>query len=611
MTPREDAPLRMPPSAGSDPARVLRVAAGQGPADLVVRGGTLANVYTGELLSGWGVAVVGDRIASIGPETETWIGPDTAILEAAGQVVAPGFIDAHTHLDYFHRLDRFLEAAIPTGLTTVVSETAMASNVGGFPAVASFLESCAAMPITVLATAPTISYLLSDRGDGQPMISTEEMARLLEEPQIVGLGEAYWPEVLAGQAGLPELISRAAALGKPVEGHSAGARGGRLAAYVAAGISSCHEPITAEEVQARLRLGLYTMVRDGSIRRDISALRGAFTTVSPRRLLLASDTVWAHHLLARGYLDETARQAVAMGLSPMQVLQAITLTPAEHFRIDDRLGGLAPGRQADLVLLEDLAGFRPSLVLSRGRVVARDGRTTVPIPPPQFSPAAFPPPRLAAPLTLEDLKIPAPGGADRVSLRVIEYAGEILTRERIVTCAPKDGCLESEPGADRVKVIAFDRRGRGQVARGFVSGYGFRRGALALSLSFDCANLLALGVWDSDMLLAMDRMLAQGGGAVVAADGVIRSEIPLPIAGITSPAPLQEMSAQIRDLERSLRELGCRRADPFLSAQVLTFTAIPALRIRERGLWEVRRKAIVPLFCGDGSEGGVPDAESR
>jgi adenine deaminase len=587
------------PSPRDSRARLLQVATGQLPADLVVRGGRLANVYTGELLDGWGVAVAGSRVALTGPDADACIGSDTVVIEAHGQVIAPGFIDSHTHLDHIHRLDRYLEAAIPTGLTALVTETFVLCNVGGAPAVEAFLAYLPRLPITACATAPTISYLCSDRGDGHPMITLEEMARLLEEPAILGLGEIYWPMVLTGQPDLFTLMAKAEALGKSVEGHTAGARGRKLTGVAAAGISSCHEPITPEEVRARLRLGLYTMIRDGSIRRDLPALRGALTAMTPRRLMLASDTVWAHDLLERGYLDHSARQAVTMGLTPMQALQAITLVPAEHFGVEGRLGGLAPGRQADLVLLPDLADFRPSLVLARGQVVARDGRVTVSIPPPAFPAGCLPRPRTARPLMPNDLRIPAPPGRDRVRVRVIHFAAEIVTEEQIREVPVRNGAVWADSDADLLKVVALDRHGKGQIGRGLLSGFGPVRGAVAASVTFDTSNLVAVGGNDADMLLALERMIALGGGMVVAADGRIRAEVPLPLGGVTSERPLAALAAEIDAFQRVLRELGCVTATPFLTLQILTFTAIPALRIRERGLWDVRQNRAVPVILDE------------
>lgn len=579
-----------------DPETLLAVALGKRPADLVVQGGVLANVYTGELLEGWGVAVAGTRIASIGPEVERHVGPATTVIDARGRIITPGFIDGHTHLDCIHRLDYYLAAAIPTGLTALITETSQLCTVGGYPALAAFLAHLPRLPITAFATAPTISYLLSDRGDGEPMITTEEMARLLEEPVVAGLGEVYWPAILEGRASLRLLVAKAEAMGKGVEGHTAGARGSKLTACVAAGISSCHEPITAQEIRERLRLGLTTMVRDGSIRHDLGALDGALKGIVPRRLALVSDTVWAHHLLERGYLDESARQAMRMGLEPMQALQATTLAPAEHFRIEGLVGGLAPGRQADMVLLPDLESFRPSLVLARGRVVARDGRISVPIPPMELPAEIFPGPRVPRTFGLDALRIAAPPGRDRARVRVIHFTGEIVTQASVRELPVRDGALVADPEADLLKVVALDRRGRGQIARGFVSGYGLRRGALACSISFDSANLVLLGASDADMLLAAERMLAIGGGVVVAVDGVIRAEVPLPLGGTISDQPMGALAGQIAACQQALSELGCVRENPFLSAQVLTFIAIPAFRIRERGLWDVRRNLVVPLI---------------
>jgi len=585
-----------------DSERPLAVALGRQPADLVVRGGVLANVYTGELLEGWGVAVAGSRIASIGPETDRHIGPATTVIDARGRIIAPGFVDGHTHLDCIHRLDHYLAAAIPTGLTTVITETSQLGTVGGYPALAAFLAHLPQLPITVLATAPTISHLLSDRGDGEAMITTEEMARLLEEPNVVGLGEVYWPAALDGRAGLRLLVAKAEAAGKVVEGHTAGARGVKLAACVAAGVSACHEPIAAEEVRERLRLGLTTMVRDGSIRRDLGALKGALGSMTPRRLALVSDSVWADQLLTRGYLDASARQAVALGLPPMQALQAITLAPAEHFRIEGLVGGLAPGRQADLVLLTDFPAFRVSLVIARGRVVAKDGQAVVAIPPVDLPPEVFPAPRVPHPLGPEDLRIAAAPDRSRHRVRVIHFTGEIVTQESIREVPVRDGALAADPGADLLKVVVMDRRGCGQIARGFVSGYGLRRGALACSLSFDTANLILLGGNDADMLAAARRMLALRGGLVVAAGGSVRAETPLPIGGTISEQPMGLLAGRIAACQRALAELGCVRENPFLSAQVLTFIAIPALRIRERGLWDVKRNRAVPVIVGAGEE---------
>ena len=585
--------------AGHPGNALLPVARGEQPADLVLRHGTLANVYTGELLPDWGVAVQGNRIAYVGPEAEASIGPATEVIDCGGQIIAPGFIDAHTHLDCILRLDRYLARAIPTGMTAIITETAEICNVGGPQAVAAFLATFSRLPISLWATAPTISFLCSNRGDGRPLVTWEEMAQLLEEPAVVGLGEIYWPALLAADGPLAALVAKSESLGKVVEGHTAGARDRKLSAVVAAGLSSCHEPITPEEVRARLRLGLYTMVRDGSVRRDFPALEGALTGIQPRRLILASDTVWPHDLEARGYLDDTARQAVKMGIAPLEALRAITLTPAEHFGLDTQVGGLAPGRQADIVVLPILEEFRPSLVIARGTCVARNGETTVEIPAPDLE-AVLPRPRVARPLTVVDVAIQAPVERAQGQVRAIRFRGDIVTEAEIRTVPVRQGCVAADPAADLVKVIALDRFGAGRIAHGILAGFGLRRGGVAASLSFDTANLIAIGASDADLLCALERMLTVGGGMVVADDGAVRAEMPLPIGGILSAAPLAKVAAGIRECEAALHALGCTHDKPFLAVQVLSFTAIPALRIRECGLWDVRRQQVVPLFVDQG-----------
>jgi adenine deaminase len=235
-------------------------------------------------------------------------------------------------------------------------------------------------------------------------------------------------------------------------------------------------------------------------------------------------------------------------------------------------------------------------VIARGRVVARRGRVTVPIPPPELSAEVLPGPRILRPLAPNDLCIPAPPGRDRVRVRVIRFTGELVTQTEVRELPARGGALVADPESDLLKVVVLDCRGQGRIARGFVSGYGLRRGALASSLSFDTANLILLGASDADMLVAAERMLALRGGFVVAADGTIRAEVPLPLGGIISDQPMEILAGHITGCQRALAELGCASGNPFLGAQVLTFLAIPALRIRERGLWDVRQNRVVPLI---------------
>lgn len=567
------------------------------PASLVVRGGILLNVYTGELLEGWGVAVQGERIVGLGPDISHFIGPQTEIVEASGKYLTPGLIDGHTHLDNVQSLHEFLHEAIPRGLTTVITELVHAANVGGAAAFRAFLAGLDELPILVYATAPSISLLCSDRGDGRPVISSEEVAELLEHPLVLGLGEIYWHLALRSSPDLMALIEKARRLRKQVEGHAAGARGWKLQQYVGLGIGSCHEPITLEEVIDRLRLGMHTMVREGSVRQDLGALKEVVPSgVDLRRLILVTDTVWPDDILRRGIMDHAVRRAIELGLDPMTAVRAASLTCAEHFGLDHLVGGIGPGKYANLIVVPDLTRMEPEIVISKGSVVAREGRCLVNVKDNRHIRGVLPGPALPAPLTPEDLKVPADRLGGWTNVRVVGIAGPILTRELTVSLPVEAGAVIAEPRTDLLKAAVCDRRGYGQKTVGFVKGFGLRQGGVASSLSYDVSNLVAIGVGDTDIACALNRLVEIGGGFVVVVDGTVVEELPMPIGGIISDDPVPALAEKLDRIKRVLRDLGSLLGDPLLTLQALTFTAIPALRLRERGLVQVKTGQIVPLL---------------
>ena len=568
-----------------------------GPADLIVRGGTLLNVYTGELLEDWGVAVVGERIVAVGPDLNPAIGAETEIVEAKGKYLIPGLIDGHSHLDNIQNLPEFLREAIPRGLTTVITELVHAANVGGAEAFRTFLTGLEDLPILTYTTAPCISLLCSDRGDGRPVISPEEVADLLEHPLVLGLGEIYWHLALEPPPHLVSLIEKARFLRKQVEGHAAGARGWKLQQYVSLGIGSCHEPITAEEVTERLRLGLHTMVRAGSVRQDLDALKEvASSGLDLRRLILVTDTVWPDDLLSRGVMDHAVRRAIGLGLDPVVAIRAASLTCAEHFGLDHLVGGIAPGKCANILVVPDLARIEPELVISRGAVVARDGKSLVDISRNPRIREVLPAPALPNPLTPDDLRVPADRRGGWTRVRVVGLAGPIVTRELALSLPVERGEVIAEPPKDVLKAAVFDRRGLGQKTVGFVKGFGLREGAVASSLSYDVSNLVAVGVQDGDIARALNRLIEIGGGFVVVLNGTVTEELPLPLGGIMSDEPVRALAEKMGQIKRAVKDLGSPLEDPLLTLQAITFTAIPALRIRERGLLQVKTGQIVPLL---------------
>jgi adenine deaminase len=423
-----------------------------------------------------------------------------------------------------------------------------------------------------------------------------DLLALLEDPHVLGLGEVYWHRVLPEPERLARLVERARALGKTVEGHSAGARGAKLTALAALGIDSCHEAITAGEALERLRLGLYVLIREGSVRRDLEAVLGVRQAgVSLRRATLASDGVWPSDLLAHGYMDGIVQKAIDLGLPPVTAYQMASLNAAEHFGLDAELGGIAPGRSADLLVLPDLRTVRPEWVIARGRVVAHHGRCLAPIRPAALPRDLYQGLRVGA-MEPAAFRLTAPGREAR--LRVVALAGDIVTAEGEARLPVRDGAVAADPVQDCLLAAVLDRRGVDRRGLGVVRGFGLREGALASTVSFDTADLVAVGASREALSAAVRRLVTLGGGLVVVdGAGAVRAELAFPLGGVASYGTVVEVARGIEAVEGAVRGLGGRRARPLLTLQTLTFSAIPALRLTSRGLLHVKSQALLsPLL---------------
>jgi len=572
----------------------IDVALGRVPADLVVTNGTLLNVYTGELLEGWSVSIAGRFVAAIGPDLQAHVGSNTTVIDADGKTIIPGLIDSHTHLAWLGSIDRHLEALAAGGTTTLVTETLEVFPVAGETGLLDFLSSLADQPINIYATAPAMASI-SARTRGIP---AETLKKLLSRNDILGLGEAYWQSVLQQpDQFLPELeIARSA--GKTLEGHSAGAHGLKLNAYVAAGISSCHEPIRADEVLNLLRLGVHVMIREGSIRRDLETIASiGGRPVDSRRLVLASDGLSPRDLAEKGGMEYVVQKAIDCGFAPVTAVQMATLNAAEHFGLDHRLGGIAPGRLADLVLIPDITRIRADLVIGNGKVIAEEGRLRVQPRRHEYQPSSRQTVALEDRFTAADFRLQVPAGTDRPKVRVIEMVTDLVTRETVLEVPAVDGRIRIDPQRDILKVAAIDRTHRpGAAFVGLIRGFGLKSGAFACSAAWDTSDIIVVGARSADMAAAVNRIATLQGGAVVCVDGHVRAELALPIFGLLSEAPLPEIVADLDSINAELQRLGCRFADPLLTLVTLTGAAIPFLRICEEGLVNLKDGKTTGLF---------------
>jgi len=558
----------------ADLARRLAVARGDEPADVVVRGGRVFSVFTREWLE-VDVAVADGWVAGLGE----YDGEE--VVEAGGRYVVPGFIDAHMHLESSKLLpDEFARLVLPLGTTAVVADPHEIANVLGTDGVHWLLDASADSPLDVYFMASS-SVPASDYESPRRALTEGDLEALLRRRRVLGIAEMMnFPGVVSGEAG--ELAKLA--LATHVDGHAPGVHGRDLQAYAAAGVRSDHEASTLDEGRERLRAGMWLLIREASAARNLRTLLPLVEEYGPDRIAFCTDDREPEHIAEDGHINAIVRDAVAFGIAPEDALVMASHNPA-HYHGLDHLGAIAPARQADLLLLGDLERFVPELVLKRGQPVEEIPRATVP----DWVRHTV---RIGA-LGPEVFRIPWSGGSARVIGLV---PGQIITESLVDEPAMRGGEAIADPDRDLAKIAVIERHlGTGRIGLGFVRGFGLRRGALGSTLSHDAHNAVIVGVDDTSMAYAVRRLANLGGGIVVVDGGRLLAELPLPVAGILSDAPLAEVVAASEAVVAAARELGCTIEAPLQLLAFLALSVIPALKITDRGLVDVERFELVPL----------------
>ncbi len=577
-----------------DTKELMQVALGKSKADLAIVNATLLNVYTGEVLKKQSICVKNQWIAYVGSNPQESIGTQTTIVDAHDQTVIPGLIDGHTHIAWLYNISEFLTQVIPGGTTTIITETLEPYPVAGIAGVIDFLEALAQQPIKIWATAPPmVSISRSARG-----ISATDLQLLLDRNDIIGLGETYWQALLQEPERFLPLFEQTIRAGKILEGHTAGASEKKLQAYLAPGITSCHEPIKASEVLDRLRLGIHVMVREGSIRRDleeIAKIKDAGADL--RRLLLVTDGVAPQELIEKGYMEYVVQKAINCGFNPVTAIQMATLNVAEHFHLDHLIGGIAPGRYADMLIIPDINTIQPDMVISNGCIIARNKKLTLSPREHQFSSNSLNTVRLKQDLTGNDFQVTAPNPKQNPVVRTIEMVTDLVTGEGSAEMLVSAGTLASDVDRDILKVAAIDRANHpGRMFVGFIRGFGLQAGALASSAAWDTSDIVVVGADDNDMALAVNRIRKLQGGVVVCQAGEIKAELSLPVFGLMSDEPINNLISKMGAIRSAVADLGVKFPDPLLSIITLTGAAIPFLRICEEGLVDLKSGETVGLF---------------
>ena len=572
---------------------LMNTAQGKIPADVILAGGQLVNVYSAEILPHLWVAIKGERIAYVGTPDPAMVGKETEVHELNGRFILPGFIDGHTHLDSIFQVGAYAEYALAFGNTAAVSEVAMTANAMGIMGVEYFLREIESLPLRVFVLAPPGVPPFPAVETSRPF-PAEDFKKLLTLERCLGVGESYWPTVTDfGERALAQYEWSEQA-GKTREGHAAGARGKKLQAYRAAGTISCHESVTAEEALEKLRLGMAVMIREGYVRRELDAVSGiARKDVDLTNAMIVTDIADPQELVEQGGMNLLLKKAVSLGFDPVKAIQMVTVNVARYFGLKD-LGGIAPGNMADLVVVDDLKDFHCHKVWAGGRLVAQEEKPTK-----TFERITYPKESRRS-IALEGVspeifKIPC--ARSKATIRTVEILNETITQETPMEMESRHGSLIADPSRDIVKAAVFNKSDRKAApGLGFAKGVGLRSGALAMSILWDTNNILVLGTSDQEMAAALNELIRVQGGMVVVQEGRVAAQAPLPICGIISPEPLPQIVREIKEVEAACHRLGSSLARPFLSLQTFSFTGLPFLRLTDQGLVDVRKMSKVSLF---------------
>jgi adenine deaminase len=564
----------------ADLARRLAVARGDEPADLVVRGGRVLSVFTREWLE-TDLAVADGYIAGLGDYE------GAQEIDARGSFVVPGFIDAHMHLETPKLLpDEFARLVLPLGTTAVVADPHELANVLGTDGVHWLLDFCAELPLDVYFMAS--SCVPASRFESPRRALNEgDLQGLLRRRRVLGLAEMMnFPGVIAGDES--ELTKLGLTGATHVDGHAPGVAGKQLNAYAAAGIRSDHEALTVEEGRERLRAGMWLLIREASMARNLRALLPLVEEFGTARIAFCTDDKDPDDIAENGHINGMVRDAVAAGIPAENALVLASLNAALWHRLD-HLGALAPGYQADVLLLPDLESFQPELVLKAGRTVDEIARSEVP----EWVKHTVRIDSVAA----ERFRIAWP---ERRAARVIGLVpDQILTESLVEEPSVRDGEAVADAHRDLAKIAVIERHlGTGRIGLGFVRGFGLERGALGSTVAHDAHNIVVVGMNDADMARAVGRLAELGGGIVAVENGEVLAELPLPVGGLLSDLPLSEVVERSSACTEAAELLGCRGSTPFLTMAFLALSVIPSLKITDQGLVDVDRFELVSLEAG-------------
>jgi adenine deaminase len=569
------------------------VAMGNKKADLVLKNCSLISVYTREIIPKTEISIVGDRIAYVGTDASHTISPKTAVIDVKGKYVCPGFADSHVHIDQFVLPSELSKKSLLCGVTSLFSDPIDIVSVTGYKGFQEFLKQGENLPIRIFQVVP--GGLPVDRKfSNSKTLSLSQEKAAINHPNVLGLGEVFsWTKVTSRDSKTMKSLSTMLDNGCIINGHTAGASGKKLNAYVSSGILSCHEPTNFDQVLERLRLGMWIMIREGSIRRDLKDIipmvlsHGTYLN----RLMFCSDGLDPLDITKYGHIDHCINESIKLGLEPIDAISMASKNCFDYYNLGKDLGGIAPGKLADIIIFKNLKSVKPTKVFVGGKLVVSNGSIVTPIKK-KVIPSWIKNTVKLKKFSSKDFEIKSKKKS--VTANTILMQSEIITKLSSAELETSNGNVLSSIDKDVWKVAAFDRiHGTKNCTVGFLENFGANIDAFASTWSFHENDMIIIGSNDSDMALAANALRKTQGGLVVVKSGKIKASLPLQMAGIISTDPFEKVSSNFEQLNNTIVDSGCKFSRPHLIPLFLPFLALPSIRILSRGIIDVKKRSYI------------------
>lgn len=563
---------------------LIKAAKGEIKADLVIKNARVINVLSEEIYEA-DIAVVDGIIAGV---AKGYNGKEE--IDVEGAYVSPSFIDGHVHLESSMLMpSEFAKMVVPSGTTTVIADPHEISNVMGLQGISFMREATKNLPLDVYMMLPSCVPATSLETSGVDL-NSYDLALLIDAPWVLGIAEMMnFPGVINCDKNVLSKIKLGLERNKRVDGHAPHLSGKDLNAYAAAGIRSDHECTTVDEAVEKLRAGMYLMVREATGARDLEPLLPVLKNLNTRKCIFVTDDRHPKHL--GQHISHMVKKAVQNGVNPINAIQMASLNTAEYFNLQN-LGAIAPGYKADIAVFNDLEKFEPYMVFKNGRLAAKEGQMLV-------DTDSLKAPALRGSVNIkylyrEDLQIKAESNKAKI-INVIPK--QLITKSTVEKIKEESGFAVADTENDILKIAVIERhKATGNIGLGFVRGFGLKSGAIASTVAHDSHNMIVIGTNDEDMYYAAVELVKSQGGKIVVENGKTLAHLKLPIAGLMSDRPCEEVQERIKELDDAAKKIGCAIDEPFMSMAFLSLSVIPELKITDKGLIDVNKFDVTDLF---------------